>query len=105
MTKLIVTNTQGEEREVEAEVGLTLMENIRDNDFDDMAAICGGCCSCCTCHVFVDEDWIEKLPPMEEDEQDLLEDSPAYHPSSRLSCQVEYTDEMNGLKVTIAPEE
>ena len=61
MTKLIVTNTEGETREIEAEVGLTVMENIRDNDFDDLAALCGGCCSCCTCHVFVDEEWLDNL--------------------------------------------
>ena len=105
MTKIIVTDTKGETREIEAEVGLTIMENIRDNDFDDLSAICGGCCSCCTCHVFVDEDWLEKLPEMEEDERDLLEDSPAVQPSSRLSCQLEYTDQLNGIKVTIAPED
>lgn len=104
MTKIIVTDTEGKTREIEAEVGLTIMENIRDNDFDDLAAICGGCCSCCTCHVFVDEEWLEKLTDMEEDERDLLEDSPVRHPGSRLSCQLEYTDELSGIKVTIAPE-
>jgi ferredoxin, 2Fe-2S len=104
MTKLIVTDTDGDTREVEAEVGLTIMENIRDNDFEDLAAICGGCCSCCTCHIFVDEEWLDKLPAMEEDERDLLEDSPVYQASSRLSCQIEYTDDLNGIRVTIAPE-
>lgn len=105
MTKLIVTDTKGETREVEAEVGLTVMENIRDNDFDDLQAICGGCCSCCTCHVYVDAAWVDKLPAMEEDERDLLEDSENYQPSSRLSCQLEYTDQLSGLKVTIAEED
>ena len=105
MTKLIVTDTEGNTREIEAEVGLTVMENIRDNDFDDLSAICGGCCSCCTCQVFVDEEWQDKLPKMEEDERDLLEDSPHYQPASRLSCQLEYTDKLSGLKVTIAPED
>ena len=55
--------------------------------------------------MFVDEEWLDKLPAMEEDERDLLEDSPSYQPASRLSCQLEYTDQLSGLKVTIAPEE
>jgi len=105
MTKLTITDTEGETREVEGEVGLTVMEIIRDNDFDDLAAICGGCCSCCTCHVYVEGDWLEKLPPMEEDERDLLEDNDNFQPNSRLSCQIEYDDSLNGLNVTIAPEE
>ena len=106
MTKITVTDTQGKSREVEAETGLSLMEVIRDNDFDDLQAICGGCCSCCTCHVFVDESSAEKLPPMEDDEQDLLEDSESYQAgSSRLSCQIEVTDDMDGLQVTLAPDE
>ncbi len=105
MSKITVTDLNGKPREIEAEVGLSLMEVIRDNDFDDLAAICGGCCSCCTCHVFVDENWADKLPPREEDEESLLEDSDHYDAAlSRLSCQVEFDDSMDGLKVTIAPE-
>ena len=105
MTKLTITDTEGETRKVEGEIGLTVMEIIRDNDFDDLAAICGGCCSCCTCHVYVDEDWLDKLPPMEDDERDLLEDNENFQPNSRLSCQIEYDDTLDGLNVTIAPEE
>ena len=105
MTKVTVTDTDGETRVVEGEVGLTVMEIIRDNDFDDLAAICGGCCSCCTCHVYVDEDWLEKLPPMEDDERDILEDNENFQPNSRLSCQIEYDDSLDGINVTIAPEE
>jgi len=105
MTKLTITDTEGETRKVEGEIGLTVMEIIRDNDFNDLAAICGGCCSCCTCHVYVDEDWLDKLPPMEDDERDLLEDNENFQPNSRLSCQIEYDDTLDGLNVTIAPEE
>ncbi|MFC3052229.1 2Fe-2S iron-sulfur cluster-binding protein [Kordiimonas pumila] len=105
MVKISVTNLAGQTSEIEAEVGLSLMENIRNNDFDDLAAICGGCCSCCTCHVFVDEESYEKLTEMDEDEQYLLEDSENYHAgTSRLSCQIEVDDSMGGMKVTIAPE-
>jgi len=105
MVKISVTDLAGQTSNIEAEVGLSLMENIRNNDFDDLAAICGGCCSCCTCHVFVDAGDIERLPEMEDDEQFLLEDSESYDPAlSRLSCQIEVDDSMNNLKVTIAPE-
>ena len=106
MSKLVVTDLSGETREVEGEEGLSVMEIIRDNDFDDLAAICGGCCSCCTCHVYVDGAWADKLPAMQDDEQGLLEDSDNYKAGeSRLSCQIEYTDDMDGLSVTIAPED
>lgn len=105
MVKIAVTNLAGQTSTVEAEVGLSLMENIRNNDFDDLAAICGGCCSCCTCHVFVDRDDFDRLSPMEEDEQYLLEDSEHFDAgSSRLSCQIEVDDSLDGLRVTIAPE-
>lgn len=106
MVKVSVTNLAGETREIEAEEGLSLMENIRNNDFDDLAAICGGCCSCCTCHVYVTADKFASLPAMEDDEQYLLEDSEAYKEgASRLSCQVEVDASMEGLQVTIAPED
>lgn len=105
MVKIAVTDLAGKTSKIDAEVGLSLMENIRNNDFDDMAAICGGCCSCCTCHVFVDVDQAPDLPAMEDDEQYLLEDSEHYDaPTSRLACQIEVDDSMDGLKVTIAPE-
>lgn len=105
MVKISVTDLSGQTSEIDAEVGLSLMESIRNNDFDDLAAICGGCCSCCTCHVYVEEDRFTDLPDVTEDEQYLLEDSEAFKEgSSRLSCQVEVDDNMAGLKVIIAPE-
>lgn len=105
MVKISVTDLAGQTSDIEAEVGLSLMENIRNNDFDDLAAICGGCCSCCTCHVFVNGDDYDRLPKMEEDEQYLLEDSEHFDAAaSRLSCQIEVDDSLDGLRVTIAPE-
>lgn len=104
MPKLIVTNRDGETSEIEVENGLTVMEAIRDNGFDELLALCGGCCSCATCHVFVDEATGE-LPEMSEDEDDLLESSDHRKESSRLSCQIPFTAELDGLKVTIAPED
>jgi len=105
MPKLFVTNRAGEETAVEAEDGLTVMEAIRDNGFDELLALCGGCCSCATCHVHVDPSFADKLPPMSEDEDDLLDSSDDRDATSRLSCQIPFTAELDGLKVTIAKED
>ena len=105
MPKLIVVNRAGEEREVEAAAGLTVMEAIRDNGFDELLALCGGCCSCATCHVHVDAAFADKLPAMSEDENDLLDSSDSRDGNSRLSCQIPFTDDLDGLKVTIAVED
>ncbi|MDG6077649.1 2Fe-2S iron-sulfur cluster binding domain-containing protein [Erythrobacter litoralis] len=105
MPKLIVTTREGETSEVEVENGLTVMEAIRDNGFDELLALCGGCCSCATCHVLVDPAFTDKLPNMSEDEDDLLESSDHRAETSRLSCQIPFTEDLSGLKVTIAPED
>jgi 2Fe-2S ferredoxin len=105
MPKLIVVTRSGEEREVEADAGLTVMEAIRDNGFDELLALCGGCCSCATCHVHVDPAFREKLPQMSMDEDDLLDSSSDRNEYSRLSCQIPFSVELDGLKVTIAQED
>ena len=105
MPKLIVTTREGETSEIEVGDGLTVMEAIRDNGFDELLALCGGCCSCATCHVIVDGDHAEILPPISEDEDDLLESSDHRAQHSRLSCQIPLTADLDGLKVTIAPED
>lgn len=104
MPTLTVTTREGEERTVPAEVGLSVMEVIRDSGFDELLALCGGCCSCATCHVHVDTAFLDKLPPMSRDEDDLL-DSTDRTATSRLSCQIPFTAELDGLRVTIAPED
>lgn len=105
MPQLIVIDRSGEEKAVEATAGLSVMEAIRDNGFDELLALCGGCCSCATCHIHVDPAFQEKLPAMSEDEDDLLESSDHRNDQSRLSCQVTMSDDLDGLKVTIAPED
>jgi 2Fe-2S ferredoxin len=95
----------GAERGIEAPLGRTLMEVIRDNGFDELLALCGGCCSCATCHVHVDPAFMAKLPAMSEDENDLLDSSDHRNEYSRLSCQVPVTDALEGLRVTIAQED
>lgn len=105
MPKLTVVNREGEESTIDVEDGLTVMEAIRDNGFDELLALCGGCCSCATCHIHVDEGFKDKLPAMSEDEDDLLESSDHRNESSRLSCQIPFTADLDGLKVAIAPED
>jgi ferredoxin, 2Fe-2S len=105
MPKINVIDRSGNSKEVEAEAGLTLMEIIRDDGFDELLALCGGCCSCATCHVHVDPSFADKLPEMSEDESDLLDSSDHRNETSRLSCQVEMTDALDGLTVTIAQED
>jgi 2Fe-2S ferredoxin len=105
MPTLIVTNRSGEESTVEVGDGLTIMEAIRDNGFDELLALCGGCCSCATCHVHVDPAFKDKLPEMSEDEDDLLDSSDHRDETSRLSCQIPFIGELDGLKVRIAEED
>jgi ferredoxin, 2Fe-2S len=105
MPTITVIDRSGNARDVQADKGLSLMEVIRDNGFDELLALCGGCCSCATCHVFVGADFADKLPTMSEDENDLLDSTDSRNESSRLSCQVPVTDALDGLTVTIAPED
>jgi len=105
MTKLVVVDRQGSEREIDAANGITVMEAIRDNGFDELLALCGGCCSCATCHVHVDPAFADKLPPVTEDESDLLDSSRHRNETSRLSCQIPFDDNLDGLRVTIAAED
>ena len=102
MAKLVIVNTDGAESEVEVANGFSVMEAIRDNGFDELLALCGGCCSCATCHVHVDPAFADKLPTMSEDENDLLDSSDHRNETSRLSCQIKMSDALDGLKVTIA---
>lgn len=105
MTQIVVTDRSGAERTIDAAPDRTLMEAIRDNGFDDLLALCGGCCSCATCHVFVEPGFMDKLPAMSEDENDLLDTSTHRGDTSRLSCQVPVTDGLAGMRVTIAPDD
>ena len=105
MPKLIVVTREGEEREIIGETGLSVMEVIRDAGIDEILALCGGCCSCATCHVHVDPDFAAKLKPMSPDEDDLLDSTSHRDAISRLSCQIDMTDALDGLKVRIAAED
>ena len=105
MPKLIVVTRDGTETVVEGADGLSVMEVIRDNGFDELLALCGGCCSCATCHVHVDEEWLADLPAMGGDEDDLLDSSDHRVAASRLSCQLTFGPALDGMRVRIAPED
>jgi 2Fe-2S ferredoxin len=79
------------------------MEVIRDHGFEDLVALCGGCCACATCHVYVDPAFADRLPEMSEEENELLDSSDQRKPNSRLSCQIPFSDALDGLSVKIAP--
>ena len=105
MPQLIVTTRDGTDHALEGRVGWSVMENIRDAGLDELLALCGGCCSCATCHVHVDSDWSGRLKPMKADEDDLLDSSDHRTGTSRLSCQILFAPELDGLRVRIAPED
>ena len=104
MALLRVVDRDGVEHEVDAKPGLKVMETLRELDYG-VAAICGGMCSCATCHVYVDPEWASKLPEPMSDERELLTELSHHEQNSRLSCQIEFTNELAGLRVTIAPDE
>ncbi len=105
MPRLRVIDRDGVELELNAPAGTSLMEPLRDMD-EGVTAICGGMCSCATCHVYIDEAWVPKLPAAMSDETDMLKDLSSYRPlTSRLSCQIQLVDALDGLRVAIAPEE
>lgn len=105
MPVITVINPEGLERQVDAAIGRTLMQVVRDDSgFDEMIAMCGGCLSCATCHVIVENAADGALPPLGPDEDSLLEGVPDRSPASRLSCQIPVTEKLAGIRVSIAAE-
>ena len=105
MPQLHITTRHGEVRTVDADIGISVMETIRMHGIDEVVALCGGACSCATCHVYVDAGWLDQLSPISADESDLLDSSDHRTNLSRLSCQIRMTDELDGLTLTVAPED
>ncbi len=106
MAEIRVTERNGEARTISADSGRPLMEALRDANFN-LQGTCGGAMSCGTCHVYIKQNWNDKLPAKSEDEQMMLEaigDLVEVRPTSRLSCQIEISDALNGIEVEIAPE-
>ncbi|AKR56224.1 Ferredoxin, 2Fe-2S [Devosia sp. H5989] len=99
--KIHVTDQAGVEHELEGLEGWRVMEVIRDWGLN-IKAECGGACSCATCHVYVAPEWFDKVGTRSDDEEDLLDTVGDVKPTSRLSCQILMSDELDGLKVTLA---
>ncbi len=105
MTEILVTTRDGTETALAFTPSMSLMQTICDGGIDELAAICGGVCSCATCHVYIADEFLEGLPAMSEDEDALLDGVPYRTANSRLSCQIRLTDENNGMRVIIAEDE
>ena len=104
MPKLIVVTREGDEIALQGAAGMSVMEVIRDGGIDDLAAICGGCCSCATCHVHADPAYLDRLSPIGGDEDDLLDATIDRDFASRLSCQLVFGPDLDGMTVRIAAE-
>ena len=105
MPTIHVTDRGGQPHTVNVDNGLTLMEPLRELD-QGIEALCGGMCSCATCHVFVAPEWFQKLPKVHSDELELLESTENFREGqSRLACQVKVSDAIDGITLTVAPEE
>jgi 2Fe-2S ferredoxin len=105
MPTMIVTLPDGSCRSVDGQAGLSAIEILRGGGIDEVLALCGGACSCASCHVYVDPGCADGLPEMSADERDLLDGSDHRRPTSRLACQIPMTPRLDGLRLTIAPED
>ena len=103
MGTIIVKDRQNKFHKLNAEPGLKIMEIIRDAGLDIEAA-CGGCCACATCHVYIDNAWINKLNAIDDDEESMLDQAFYVSNLSRLSCQLEFEEKLDGIEMTLAPE-
>jgi 2Fe-2S ferredoxin len=104
MSKFIVITREGGQLEIDGTGSVSVMEAIRSAGLDELLAMCGGCCSCATCHVYVEAGG-DALPPISSDEDDLLDSSDHREPTSRLSCQIALQDAPSDLRIRIAPED
>ena len=101
--KIGVTDREGNKHILESDNSLTLMEIIRDEGLEIEAA-CGGCCACATCHVYIGDKWLNKLQPKDDEEESMLDQAFYVKANSRLSCQINLSDELDGLELELAPE-
>jgi 2Fe-2S ferredoxin len=102
MPKITLIGSNGTATQVDPKAGYTLMEVAVDNDIAGMVAECGGACACATCHVYIDQASLERLPPMSDMEDAMLDSAADRRANSRLSCQIEVSDMLDGMEVTVA---
>ena len=100
MAKITYTDQQGNSKTIDVENGLTVMEGAIQNNIPGIDADCGGSMACATCHVYVEEKWLDKLPKAEDGENDMIDMAFEPKKNSRLSCQLIVNDELDGLQVT-----
>jgi 2Fe-2S ferredoxin len=105
MPKVIYQGTDGSKTEVEVASGYTVMEGATDNGIPGIVAECGGACACATCHAYIDEEWLARLPKMDDMEDAMLDSTTERRSNSRLTCQIEVTDELDGLVLQVANNE
>ena len=105
MPKIIYITNDDQTHAVEVQNGLTVMEGAVQNDIPGIDADCGGGMACATCHVYIKDDWFDKITPKEEGEEDMLDMAFEPKKNSRLSCQIIITDELDGLTVNIPPKQ
>ena len=101
MTKITYKDFQGNSKTINVDNGLSVMEGAIQNDIPGIDADCGGSMACATCHVYVKEDWFNKIPKKEDGEEDMLDMAFEPKTNSRLSCQIVVSDEIDGLEVNI----
>ena len=100
MPKITYKDFRGDTKTIEVENGLTVMEGAIQNEITGIDADCGGSMACATCHIYVDEKWLNKIPQAEEAEEDMIDMAFEPKKNSRLSCQIIVNDELDGLEVT-----
>jgi 2Fe-2S ferredoxin len=97
-----VIDHDGKVHQLEATIGFSIMEIIRDAGLD-IEAICGGCCACATCHCYIGEKWVDKISTPDDDEESMLDQAFDIKKNSRLSCQIPFSEDLDGITLTLAP--
>ena len=101
--KIRVTDRDGNKHELEGDSNSTLMEILRDAGLDIEAA-CGGCCACATCHVYINDKWLQTISSKDDDEESMLDQAFDVRNTSRLSCQISLSEELDGIELELAPQ-
>ena len=101
MPKIIYITPDGTRHEVEVESGYSVMEGAINNDIDGIIAECGGACACATCHSYIDAAWMDRIPTMDDMEDSMLDAAYERKSNSRLTCQIEVVEELDGLIVHV----
>ena len=101
--KIRVTDRDGNKHELEGDSNSTLMEILRDAGLD-IEATCGGCCACATCHVYINDKWLEKINNKDDDEESMLDQAFDVKDNSRLSCQINLSEDLDGIELELAPD-